>query len=198
MQVAEGGSELPKAQATTVTSTSITNVKEPIRTVRWLRFSNALHVTLIPSRREYIDTGILFDIYFSEDELTAMKRSAIDEIRTYMIEHNVTRREATTALFQPDQEKRQNCTKELYHNTEVQLDGARTMPLFSQMLNFITDDCLFDKVVETSFEQRKQGVYLGEPRMTDISVAREFMLLTDAYDDMQLLSFRRGYITSEV
>jgi hypothetical protein len=160
------------------------NAEEPIRTVRWLRFSNALRATLIPSRRDYIEEGIFFDIYISENEFTAMKRNAIDEIRAYMEKHNVTQRQATTALFQPGQEQEHDMVEE-------RLDGANSM------LNFLTDDCMFDKVMETSFEQRNRGMYVGEPKIAQTSVAREFMLSTDAHDEMQLLSFRE-YITSEV
>lgn len=193
----DGGSEVVKAEALTTTATLTSNFEESIRSVRWLRFSNALRATLIPSRRDYIDEGIFYDIYISENEFIDMKKNAIDEIRAYMVKHNVTQRQATTALFQPNQEAEDEMDTGLYSVAPQRFDGANSVTVCSQMLNFLTDDCLFDSVLETSLEKRNRGIYVDDEKMVQTSVVRDIMLSTDAHDEMQLLSFR-GYITSEV
>ena len=107
--------------------------------------------------------------------MAEIKRSAILEIRAYMTEHNMTRQQATTALFQPD---RGNTSTESTSSTHIFKD-------------FVTDDCLFDTVVTAALEhyraQREQVT--ANPLRQTTGVKREFLLSTDAFDDVQLLSF---------
>ncbi len=69
---------------------------------RHMRFSNTVHVCLVPTRDEL--RNLLDDLYFRSDDFVNFKQEAIVELREVLTKLGITSKQAIQLMYQPQQE----------------------------------------------------------------------------------------------
>ena len=65
-----------------------------------MKFNTAVHVVLIPTRKDYRNAGLGEVMWFSDEDYKNFKESATVEVKRYMAIHsNINCKEVTSPLF---------------------------------------------------------------------------------------------------